>query len=75
MFNTEDSTAGTAAARYRSGDIVQVDDGTAPGTTPGTTDGGGGCTTASGNAPIDPMLPLLAALGLMGWVLRRERRN
>jgi hypothetical protein len=75
MFNTEDSTAGTAAARYRSGDIVQVDDGTVPGTTPGTTDGGGGCTTASGNAPIDPMLPLLAALGLMGWVLRRERRN
>lgn len=72
-FNTENTTG--SAAAYRSADIVEVDDGTVPGITPGTTDGGGGCTTASGNAPIDPMLPLLAALGLAGWGLRRARRS
>lgn len=72
-FNTENTTG--SAAAFRSADIVEVDDGTVPGITPGTTDGGGGCTTASGNAPIDPMLPLLAALGLAGWGLRRARRS
>ena len=45
-----------------------------PATTPPvvTTDGGGGCTTANGKAPFDPVLPLLAALGLAGWYLRRR---
>ena len=37
--------------------------------------GGGGCTTANGDAPFDPALPLLAALGLMGLGLRRLRRD
>lgn len=37
--------------------------------------GAGGCTTADGEAPFDPMLPLLAALGLAGWGLRRVRRS
>ena len=37
--------------------------------------GGGGCAVASGNAPFDPMLPALAALGLAGLGLRRFRRN
>ncbi len=72
-FNTENATGSTAA--YRSANIT--DDGTTPGTTPGTTtstDGGGGCTTTNGQTPFDPMLPLLAALGLAGWGLRRERR-
>lgn len=47
---------------------------TPPATTPPvvTTDGGGGCTTANGKAPFDPVLPLLAALGLAGWYLRRR---
>jgi hypothetical protein len=36
------------------------------------TDGGGGCTAASGKAPFDPVLPLLAALGLAGWYMRRR---
>ena len=47
---------------------------TPPATTPPvvTTDGGGGCTTANGNAPFDPVLPLLAALGLAGWYMRRR---
>jgi hypothetical protein len=33
---------------------------------------GGGCTTANGKAPFDPVLPLLAALGLAGWYMRRR---
>lgn len=37
--------------------------------------GGGGCTTANGDAPFDPALPLLAALGLIGLGLRRLRRG
>lgn len=37
--------------------------------------GGGGCTVASGDAPRDPMLPILAAIGLMGVALRRRLRR
>jgi hypothetical protein len=37
--------------------------------------GGGGCTAADGQRPMDPVLPLLAALGLIGWGLRRARRS
>lgn len=37
--------------------------------------GGGGCTAASGEAPFDPVLPLLAAAGLAGLGVRRLRRN
>lgn len=36
---------------------------------------GGGCTAATGNRPVDPVLPLLASLGLFGWALRRFRRD
>ena len=70
-FNTEGSTTGSSAAAFRSADIVEVDDGT----TPGTTDEGGGCTAATSQRPVDPMLPLFAALGLIGWGLRRTRRS
>jgi hypothetical protein len=71
-FNTENPTSAVAA--YRSANIT--DDGTTPTPVPTpTTDGGGGCTTANGNAPVDPLLPLLAALGLAGWALRRARRR
>lgn len=37
--------------------------------------GGGGCTLAAGEAPFDPVLPMLAALGLVGFGLRYFRRN
>ena len=35
--------------------------------------GGGGCAAASGNAPFDPLLPLLAVLGVFGLGARRRR--
>lgn len=44
-------------------------------TDPVTTSSGGGCTAADGQRPVDPTLPLFAALGLLGWGLRRARRN
>lgn len=39
-----------------------------------STSDGGGCSAATGERPVDPVLPLLAALGLIGWGLRRARR-
>ncbi len=37
--------------------------------------GGGGCALATGEAPFDPVLPTLAALGLIGMGLRCLRRD
>ena len=34
-------------------------------------DDGGGCTTAGAGAPLDPALPMLVGLGLLGLALRR----
>jgi hypothetical protein len=68
-FNTENATG--SAAAYRSADIGEATD---PVTPPATSDGGG-CSAATSQRPIDPVLPLLASLGLMGWALRRLRRN
>lgn len=42
---------------------------------PAVTDDGGGCSAATSQRPVDPVLPLLAALGLVGWGLRRARRH
>jgi hypothetical protein len=73
------ATAGTYALPAQvAGDVVETDstDNAATATvTVSAVDGGGGCTSAGGQAPIDPMLPLLAALGLAGWGLRRARRS
>jgi hypothetical protein len=38
---------------------------------PATATSGGGCTTARSDTPFDPVLPLLAGLGLAGLALRR----
>jgi hypothetical protein len=62
-------TTGSAAA-YRSADILEVEV-----ADPVVTSSGGGCTAADGQRPVDPMLPLFAALGLLGWGLRRARRH
>ncbi len=37
--------------------------------------GDGGCAIGSGKSPFDPVLPLLAALGLIGFGLRHFRRG
>ena len=37
--------------------------------------GGGGCSAGDGNALFDPVLWILAALGLGGWIVRRVRRQ
>lgn len=69
------ATPPTTAAEYASGDLVTVadpvppDDGVEP--TPPINYGSGGCTIAAGDAPFDPTLPLLLALGLAGLGLRR----
>jgi len=55
-----------------SGDVAQVADPVVPAAPTG---GGGGCSAADGQRPVDPMLPLFAALGLLGWGLRRARRS
>lgn len=50
----------------------------APGTDPlPPDDQGGGCTMARGQSPFDPVLPLLAGLGVAGLALRRvgDRRS
>lgn len=69
VFNTS-NTDGTQAARYVSGSVTDT-----PPTPPVTGGGGGGCSAATGERPVDPMLPLFAALGLLGWGLRRARRS
>ena len=33
---------------------------------------GGGCTAATGDRPVDPLLPAAAGLGLFAWFLRRR---
>ena len=76
MWNQADSTTGLTAAEYASGSWTLVD---APAPTPvpppSTDSGGGGCAIGSGNAPFDPVLPMLAAMGLIGFGLRHYRRN
>ncbi len=86
VWNQKNLTTLATVAEYVSGDVVQVADPVAPAVPvapvtpvePATAvvyDGGGGCTTAPGEAPFDPVLPLLAALGLAGLGVRRLRRN
>lgn len=58
-----------------SGDVLETDntDNTTTATvTVWTPTGGGGCTSAHGEEPFDPLLALLSAAGLMGWAWRRR---
>ena len=60
------------------GDVVDGDstDNTATASvTVAGSSGGGGCALATGEAPFDPVLPTLAALGLIGMGLRCLRRD
>jgi hypothetical protein len=36
---------------------------------------GGGCTVSSGQATTDPLLPLMLALGVVGWLSRPRRQR
>lgn len=69
-FNTENATG--SAAAYRSADIGEATD---PVTPPTASSDGGGCSAATSQRPVDPVLPLLASLGLLGWAIRRLRRG
>ena len=44
-------------------------------TTPPIEFGGGGCSAATGQQPLDPVLPVLAVLALAGLTVRRLRSN
>jgi hypothetical protein len=68
VFNTENAVAGTSAANYVSGSVVEVE---VPDPAPAASDDGGGCTIGNGKTPFDPTLLLLAGLGLAGLGLRR----
>ncbi len=55
--------------------VVPAPTTTTPTSTVPSSGGGGGCTTATGDTPFDPVLPLLAAFGLIGLGVRRLRRQ
>lgn len=67
----EEATSGAIDVMYRNG--TQVDAPPAPVVSSGG--GGGGCAVGSGDKPFDPVLPVLAALGLIGLGLRRLHRG
>jgi uncharacterized repeat protein (TIGR01451 family) len=50
--------------------VAEPPPGPGPAPLPGV-DEGGGCTTANSSTPLDPTLPVLAVLGLIGLGLRR----
>lgn len=71
LWMERDATSGAIDVMYRNG--TQVDAPPAPVLSSGG--GDGGCTVASGDTPFDPVLPALAAMGLIGLGLRRLRRG
>ncbi len=70
LWMQRDAIANTTDVVYRNGTQTTVPDPV----TPVASSGGGGCSTANGEVPFDPVLPALAALGLIGLGLRRVRQ-
>ena len=70
LWMQRNSTTSAIDVIYRNGTETTVADPV----TPVASSGGGGCSTANGNVPFDPVLPVLAALGLVGLGLRRVRQ-
>jgi len=70
LWMQRDSTTGAVDVIYRNGAETTAPDPVAP-----AVSSGGGCSTATGNVPIDPVLPALAVLGLIGLGLRRVRQT
>ncbi len=60
LWMQRDATAGSFDVAYRNGSEYVG------------SSSGGGCSAASGSLPVDPTLPALAALGLIGLGLRRR---
>jgi hypothetical protein len=87
LWMQRDATANTTDVVYRNGTQVTVADPVVPppATAPpaaeaptpleGYYSSGGGCVAAPSGAPFDPVLPMLAAIGLAGLGVRRLRRN
>jgi hypothetical protein len=75
LWMEHDVANNTTDVMYRNGVEAVAPD--VPVTPPATTSGGGGggCAIGSSEAPFDPALPMLAALGLIGLGLRRFRRS
>jgi hypothetical protein len=87
LWMQSDAAVTASDVIYRNGTEGTVADPVVPPTTPTTPTltpttltpttssggGGGGCTTVTGELPFDPVLPMLAALGLLGLGLRRAR--
>jgi len=80
-LNLASAAAGTYdLATQVSGDVLDADtsDNTATATVAvlaATAASGGGCVAVSGKAPLDPLLLVLVALGLIGLGVRRWRRS
>lgn len=63
-------TNGNKDAMFATGVPITVPDPVVPAVT-----SGGGCAAVHGDAPFDPLLPVLAALGFLGLGARRWRRG
>jgi hypothetical protein len=85
LWMQRDAATGSTDVIYRNGVETTVADPVTPPTpvaptaptapaAPAPADDGG-CTTAKGPVPFDPVLLMLAALGLTGLALRRVRRG
>lgn len=70
LWMQRDATTGAVDVAYRNGTETTVPDPVVR-----TSSSSSGCTMSAGGSPFDPMLPLLAALGLIGLGLRRSRRR
>ncbi|TCV85184.1 choice-of-anchor O protein [Sulfurirhabdus autotrophica] len=73
LWMQRDATTGQTDVIYRNGTEGTVPDQVVTTTAGGG--GGGGCIIASGKAPFDPVLPMLAGLSLIGLAVRRMRHR
>lgn len=71
LWMERDVASGAVDVVYRNG----VEAVAPPPPPPPSSDDGGGCTIGIGESPFDPVLPMLAAIGLIGFVLRHFRRG
>jgi hypothetical protein len=75
VWNQKNLTTLATVAEYTSGDVTEVADAPVAIAATAAASGGGGCSSATGHVPFDPVLWVLAALGLTGLGVRRLRKN